>query len=130
MDIFQICAIGLCGMILSSIVKAYKPELAIYIVIATVLLLFGFLLYHLRTIFDFLNTIYNQITYGKAFFSVMIKVLVVAYVADFTAQLCKDAGESAIAGKVELAGKLFIFYLAVPVMMSILELLENLLPMH
>lgn len=129
MDIFQICAIGLCGMILTSIVKAYKPELSIYIVIATVLLLFGFLLCRLHTIFDFLNSIYNQITYGKAFFSIMLKVLAVAYVADFTAQLCRDAGESAIAGKVELAGKLFIFYLAVPVMMSILELLESLLPM-
>ena len=66
-------------------------------------------------------------TYGKNFFPIIIKVLVVAYLADFTAQLCKDAGESAIAGKVELAGKIVIFYLSMPILLAILELINSVL---
>lgn len=128
MDIFKIAVIGLCGMILSSMVKGYKPEMAIYIVISTVLILFGCIMYHLTSVFDLLDSVYGQIKYGKAFFPIVVKVLVVGYVADFSAQLCKDAGEGAIAGKVELAGKVIIFYLAIPIMMSLLETVTKLLP--
>lgn len=128
MEIFRIAAIGLVGMILATLVKGYKPEFSLYIVITTVLVIFGFILYKLTSVFDFLGSVYNETGYGKAFFPILIKVLAVAYVADFTAQLCKDAGESAIAGKVELAGKVIIFYLAVPVMMSVMELITKVLP--
>lgn len=128
MDIFKIAVIGLCGMVLSSIVKGYKPELAIYIVIATVLILFGYIMRRLPVVFDLFDSVYGQIKYGKAFFPIVIKVLAVGYIADFASQLCKDAGEGAIAGKVELAGKVVIFYLAAPIMLSLLEIVTKLLP--
>lgn len=128
MEIFKIAAVGLTGMILAGLVKGYKPEFALYIVITTVLLIFGFILYKLTAVFDFLGSVYQQTGYGKTFFPILIKVLAVAYVSDFSAQLCRDAGETAIAGKVELAGKVIIFYLAVPIMMSLMELITKILP--
>ena len=127
MDIFQIAAIALCGVVTASVLREYKPEMALYTIIATVLILFGYILYQLTSVFDFLGTVYNQVTYGKAFFPILLKVLAVAYIADFVAQICKDAGETAIGTKVELAGKIIIFYLAIPVMMSVLETLTLLL---
>jgi len=127
MDIFQIAAVALCGVIATSLIRQYKPEIAIYVVVATVLIIFGFVLYKLTSIFDFLSYIYSNLSYGKAFFPILLKILAVAYVADFVAQICKDAGEEAIGGKVELAGKVIIFYIAVPVMISVLETLTKLL---
>lgn len=127
-DIFKIAAIGLCGVIVASLVKGYKPEFATYIVITTVLIIFSMILYQLTTVFSFLETIYNQISYGKSFFPIILKVLAVAYMADFTAQICRDADESAIAGKVELAGKVVIFCLAMPVMVTVLELINKMIP--
>lgn len=128
MDIFQIAAIGICGVLISSIVKGYKPEFAIYIVMATVMVIFIMVIYKLTTVFEFLGEIYNQISYGKNFFPIILKVLAVAYIADFTAQICRDSGETAIAGKVELAGKVMIFYLALPVVMSVMQLINKMLP--
>ncbi len=128
MDIFRIAAIGICGVIISSMVKGYKPEFAIYVVITTVLVIFIMIIYKLTSVFEFLGEIYNQISYGKNFFPIILKVLAVAYIADFTAQICKDSGESAIASKVELAGKVMIFYLAVPVMVAVMELINKMLP--
>ncbi|MFR8071682.1 MAG: SpoIIIAC/SpoIIIAD family protein, partial [Anaerovoracaceae bacterium] len=66
-------------------------------------------------------------TYGRTFFPVILKVLAVAYITDFTAQLCRDAGEASIGSKVELAGKIIIFYLAMPILTAILELIKTLL---
>jgi len=128
MDIFRIAAIGLCGVVISSMVKSYKPEFATYIVLATVMVIFIMIIYKLTSVFEFLGEIYSQISYGKSFFPIILKVLAVAYIADFTAQICRDSGETAIAGKVELAGKVMIFYLAVPVMMAVLELINKVLP--
>ncbi|NLY71068.1 MAG: stage III sporulation protein AD [Clostridiales bacterium] len=127
MDIVQIAAIALCGVVIASLIREYKPNLALYVVIATILLIFGYILYQLSAVFNFLGTIYDQISFGKAFFPILLKVLAVAYIADFVAQVCKDAGETAIGNKVELAGKVIIFYLAIPVMMSVLETLTKLL---
>ncbi|HPW54024.1 MAG TPA: SpoIIIAC/SpoIIIAD family protein, partial [Erysipelotrichaceae bacterium] len=70
---------------------------------------------------------YDKVSYSKAFFPILLKVLAVAYIADFVAQVCKDSGEEAIGGKFERAGKVIIFYIAVPVMMSVLETLTRLL---
>lgn len=127
MDIFQIAAIALCGVITTSLIRQYKPEISIYIIIATVLIIFGFILYKLTSIFDFLSSIYENLSYGKAFFPILLKVIAIAYIADFVAQICKDSGEEAIGGKVELAGKVIIFYVSVPIMMSVLETLTKLL---
>ncbi len=127
MDIFRIAAVGICGVLIAAIVRGYKPEFATYVVIATVLVIFTMVIYRLAAAFEFLSEIYNQISFGRSFFPIIIKVLAVAYVADFTAQICKDSGETAIAGKVELAGKVMIFYLAIPVMMSVMDLINRML---
>lgn len=128
MDIFKIAVIGLLGVACSSAVKAYKPDMAIYIVIGTVLILFGFVFSGLTSVFELFDSVYNKIHYGRAFFPILLKTLAVGYVADLTAQLCRDAGENAIAGKVELAGKVIIFCLAAPVMMSLMDTVTRLLP--
>lgn len=131
MDIFRIAAVGLCGVVIASIFRNYNNEksiFAIYIIIATVMVIFIMVIYKLTAVFEFLSDIYNQISYGKNFFPIILKVLAVAYIADFTAQICRDSDESAIAGKVELAGKVMIFYLAVPVMMAVMELINKMLP--
>lgn len=127
-DIFKIAAISLIGVVLSLILKGYKPVFSTYVIITTIMVIFIMILYKLSYVFEFLTEIYNQLSYGRNFFPIIIKVLAVAYIADFTAQICKDSGESAIAGKVELAGKVMIFYLAIPIIVTIMELLNSILP--
>jgi len=127
MDILQIVTVALTGMILAAIIRSYKAEYAIFVVLATAIILFFMALGKLTSVFQFLKTIYGDMSYGKEFFPIIIKVLVVAYLTDFTAQVCKDAGEGAIAEKVELAGKVIIFYLAIPILLSIIDLLNSVL---
>lgn len=127
MEIVKILSIALCAVIACSVLKGIKPEFAIYTALTAVIILFIFVADKLLYAFSFLEDIYGRITYGEAFFPVIIKVLAVAYLTDFTAQLCRDCGEGAIGVKVELAGKIVIFCLAIPVIMSILELIEKIL---
>ncbi|MCI5535877.1 MAG: stage III sporulation protein AD [Lentihominibacter sp.] len=127
MEILKIAAVALTGVILASVMKTVNKEITIYIILATVIILFLSIIDKLWEAFRFLEGIYDNVTYGRSFFPVIIKVLAVAYITDFTAQLCRDSGENAIGSKVELAGKVMIFYLAMPVLSAILELISSLL---
>ena len=127
MEILKIAAVALTGVILASVMKTVNKEITIYIILATVIILFLSIIDKLWEAFRFLEGIYDTVTYGRSFFPVIIKVLAVAYITDFTAQLCRDSGENAIGSKVELAGKVMIFYLAMPVLSAILELISSLL---
>ena len=128
MEILKIAGLALTGVLLASLMKSVHKEFSIYIILATVIVVFLMILDKLTEVFAFLQSIYDSVPYGKTFFPVIFKVLAVAIdIADLTAQLCRDAGESAVGGKVELAGKVIIFYLALPILSAILELIGTLL---
>lgn len=127
MEILKIVALALTGVLLAALMKSVNKEISIYIILATVIILFLTIIDRLADIFLFLEGIYDNVTYGRTFFPLILKVLAVAYITDFTAQLCKDAGEATIGSKVELAGKVIIFYLAMPILTAILELIGSLL---
>lgn len=128
MDIFKIAAIGLTGAVLAALLREEKREFAIYAALATVLTIFVCILYQLSAVFEFLKSWQSQLSYGEVYLPIILKILGTAYLSDFVAQVCRDAGEGAIAAKIELAGKVMIFYLAMPVMVSIMELIQKILP--
>ena len=127
MSILKIAAIGLIGVLLASLLKTVNKDISIYVVISTVALLLIYIVGEISGIFIYLETIYNNVTYGREFFPIILKVLAVAYIADFTSQLCKDAGEASIGSKVELGGKIIIFYMAMPIFTAILQLIDSLI---
>ena len=127
MEILKIVTIALTGVILASLMKTVNKEASIYVISATAIIIFFSIIIKLTDVFSFIENIYNGITYGKEFFPIVLKILAIAYITDLTAQLCKDAGEGAIASKVELGGKVVIFYAAMPIMNAILDLIKTLL---
>lgn len=127
MEILKIAALALCAVMLIVLVKNYKPEFGVFTAVACSVLILYFLADSLKYAFVYMSQLYGQLSFGKAYFPVIIKVLAIAYITEFTSQLCRDAGESSIASKVELAGKVVIFCVAIPVFASILGLVEQLL---
>lgn len=127
MEILKISAIALSGVLLASFLKSANKETSIYVILATSMIILVSVITRISEIFSFMENIYVNVTYGREYFPIIIKVLAVAYITDFTAQLCKDAGENSIGSKVEFAGKVTIFYIAIPILTSILELIGTLL---
>jgi len=79
----------------------------------------------LKALFIYADSMYGQITYGREYFSVIVKIIAISYITEFTASICEDAGEKSIAAKVELAGKTAVFAAAIPVFASLIELLRS-----
>lgn len=127
MEILKIVAVALTGVMTASLMKAINKDISLYIVLATIIIILLEVFDKLSGIFAFMESVYGSITYGREFFPVVLKILAIAYITDFTAQLCKDAGETSIGSKVELAGKVIIFYAAMPILTAILDLIGTLL---
>ena len=125
--ILKMCAVAIAGLIIVTLIRIYKPEFTVEAVLCASLLLLWFALDGLKLAFTYMENLYGRLTYGKDYFPIIIKVLVIAYVTEFTSALCEDAGEKSIRTKVELAGKIGIFFVAIPVFKSLLNMLDSLI---
>ena len=125
--VLKICAIGIAALIIISIVKTYKPEFTVEVTLCAGMILLYFIIDSLKYGFGFIADIYEDLSYGKEYFPIILKVLGIAYITEFAAAICQDAGEKSIASKVELAGKIAIFFAAIPVFTSLLDLLNSLI---
>lgn len=125
--LIKICAIAVISIIIIALVRQYKPELTVGVSVCASIIMLLFVMSSLKDGFEFISNIYNQLSYGKEYFPIILKVLGIAYVTEFAVALCNDAGEKSIGNKVELAGKIAIFFAAIPIFVSLLELLNGLI---
>lgn len=128
MEILQIVAIGIIATILAVILKHQNPQIAIHISIVTGLIIFLLIVTKLNYVVQFLSTLAEKVEIDLIYFTTILKVIGIAYIAEFGAQVSRDAGEEAIASKIELAGKVLIMVISIPVMSALLDLITKIMP--
>lgn len=128
MEIIQIVGLGFIATILIVILKEQKPQFAFLITIFTGVTIFLFLIGKIATIILVLERLAVQSNVNMVFLETILKIIGIAYIAEFGAQITKDAGQGAIASKIELAGKILIMVMAIPIISAIIETIIHLLP--
>ncbi len=91
------------------------------------IIIFLFLLDEITKVIHLLETIAQKANLNVMYFQTMLKIIGIAYIAEFGAQIAKDAGQAAIATKIELAGKVLILVLAIPIITAVIEMVLSLL---
>ena len=127
MLIFKIIGIGVTGALLSLLLKQYKPEHAIAHPILVAALIITMCAPYLKSVLSMFEDIANGAGIELSHMRIVIKITGIAYICQFAADICKDAGENAIAGKIELGGKIIIIALSAPVINNLLELVSNII---
>jgi len=115
MDIFKIILIALLATVMILIIKETKPELAILVSIVTIAILFAFSIDKIGQVVELLNRLANSAGISGEFIGIILKIVGIAHVTEFGANICKDVGESAIAAKVQFAGKCVIMVLGISI---------------
>ena len=128
MEIIQIVGLGIVATIIIVVLKTQRPEIAVQISIITGVVVFLLLVSKLSAVVNLLNTYADRVNIDMAYLTTLLKIIGIAYIAEFGAEVCRDAGESSIASKIELAGKVVIIVLAVPIITSLLELIIRIMP--
>lgn len=128
MEIIKIVGVGLVATILIVIIKQQRPELAIQLSIVVGAAIFTMMLGKINSVITLMQQLAQKSNISLLYMGTILKIIGVAYIAEFGAQICRDAGESAIAAKVEFAAKVIVIVLAIPVIAAVFEGLMKLLP--
>lgn len=128
MDIVQLVGLGLVATILTLVIKEQKPMFAFLIAVACSAIIFVFLIDKISLVIRLLERLAVQADLNLVFLETILKIIGIAYIAEFGAQMTRDAGQGAIASKIELAGKVLILVMAVPIIQIIIETVIHLLP--
>ena len=128
MEIIQIVGLALAATVISVIIKEYYPEIAVQISIITGIIIFAVISVKIGNVINLLKELADKVNIDMLYISTIIKIVGIAYITQFASEVCRDAGEGAIAAKVELAGKILIVVMAAPIILGLLKLLVELLP--
>ena len=128
MDIVKIIGVGLTAAIIIIILKQYKPEFVIYVsMIAGIIILF-MVIDKLSAIVNIIESLTSKTGTGNTFIGILLKITGIAILTEFAVSVCRDSGETAIASKIDLAGKIIIISISIPIITALLELIINILP--
>lgn len=108
--------------------KEYKREYAIYVSLIGGLIILVACIGTLENIIDFINKISTSTSYNKELVSLLLKITGISILVQYAVTLCNDSGETAIASKIDLGGKIIIISLSIPVISASLTMLLELLP--
>ncbi len=90
--------------------------------------IFLFLVDQISSIIRMLERIAINANVNMVYVDTILKIIGIAYIAEFGAQITKDAGQGAIASKIELGGKILILAMAIPILTVIIETVIGLIP--
>ena len=127
-DVIKIIGIGLLALIIIVILKQYKPEFAIYVSMVAGVLILVLSIQKLTGIINLLQSLANKTYINKRFLSILLKITGIAFITEFAVSICSDAGEKAIASKIEIGSKVIIIAMSIPIITSLLELVIEILP--
>ena len=121
-DVIRIIGIGLLALIIIVILKQYKPEFAIYVSRIAGVLILVLSIQKLTGIINLLQSLANKTYINKSFLSILLKITGIAFITEFAVSICSDAGEKAIASKIEIGSKVIIIAMSIPIITRIMEL--------
>lgn len=127
MEIIKIIGIGFITLILVVLFKEYKKEYSIYISLVGCLIIIFMNMDVLENIAGFVKD-FKTSNFDIPFLEVILKTTGIAILIEYAVSICKDAGENAIANKIDFAGKTIIISLTIPIISQSLELFLEVLP--
>lgn len=123
--LFKIIGATLIVCVVAVVLRQYKSEYAIFTVVAAAVLIYGLILGGFRQIMDFLTELSLSIENAGAYLAVMLKCFATAVITEISCDICRDSGESALATKIQLAGKIAIIIIAIPLFREVLALVTQ-----
>ncbi|WP_087971649.1 stage III sporulation protein AD [Oceanobacillus rekensis] len=128
MDILQIAILGVLASILYIILKEINKSFAFTLILVTGIIIFLAIINQISIIFEMIQTLGQKANIKGLYMETILKIIGISYIAELGANLTKDAGLSSVAKYIELAGKIFILLLAVPIITSVIEAIISFLP--
>lgn len=121
MSIFQILGLGFLTLVLWLVLQQYQSTTSVFVLIAFGGIVFLGISGQLQTFLQTLLQLSERAGVNIIYLTTVLKIIGIAWLTEFLCQVCRDAGSSALAVKLEFAAKITILMLAFPVLVAVLE---------
>ncbi len=127
MNIVTLCGFGILAAVLCVIVRQIKPESAVFVSIAAGIGILAAVVTAAAPSVGAITELAENAGIDGEFTKVLLKALAVCYITTLSADCARDAGESAVAAKLELGGRISIAMLSLPVFVELANMVTRLI---
>lgn len=121
MEIAKIGILGVVGVMLALQFKSNRPEYGLYMGAAVCLVIFFFSVRGLGALLVKVQELEQYLKGSGSYLGFLLKAVGITYVCEFCASICKDAGYGAVAGQIEIFGKLSVLLMGIPILVAVVE---------
>ena len=123
----QIVLTGIITAIFVLIVKVLQPGISVVLLLAGSLAIFLFCIGYLQDIVDLLESVNSMMKIDRIYIKILLKIVGIAYICQFSGDICRDLGSQALGRQIESAGKLAVLIVGIPVIQGLLDTMKELL---
>ncbi len=124
-ELVKVAFLGIAGVLLAIQFKGQKPEYGMYVGLAVGILVFGYALRQVEAVAGQLGKLRVYLNGADGYLTVLLKVIGITYICEFSADVCKDAGYQTVAGQIEVLGKLSVMFAGLPVLFAVIEQIQS-----
>ena len=125
MEVVKIGIMGIAGVLLAILIKKEKSEYSVLISMVVCIAIFFFMVHKMEVLLAFVERLESLLSIDSNYIALILKMIGIAYVAGFAMDICKDAGYGAIGSQIEMFAKLSILVVSLPVLLTFLEVIGN-----
>lgn len=127
MDFFKIVCGVIIGVLLAIKLKGLGSPLWVYLSMALSIFVLLYVVNRLSFVLDFLDNVMADIGLEAGYFEILIKIVGISYLCEFASNICRESGFLAVAGQIEIGGKLTMMVMSMPILMAIVETVMSVL---
>lgn len=122
LSIVQLVLLAVIGMLAALVCKKHQVDFSSVISIGICLFLMFFMVQAFDELVEFIQQIAGVL--NLEYIGILLKLIGIAYVCEFASDLCKDAGYQAISGQIEVAGRVAMMVITIPIMLAIVDTIQ------
>lgn len=126
-ELVKVVFLVIAGVMLAIQFKSQKPEYGLYMGLAVGILVFGYALRQVAAVTTQLGKLRSYLGGAESYLAILLKVIGITYICEFSADICKDAGYQTVAGQIEVLGKLSVMFAGLPVLFAVIEQIQSFL---
>jgi stage III sporulation protein AD len=126
-EIIKVIGVAFVTALTALLLRSTKPELSFAVTVTGVIVILLFIVNYMKITLVFLTEISGMTGLDNGLIKILLKIVGIGYLTEFSAGILNDFGSNAVADKVILAGKLTMLFLAIPVIKTLLQLMKGFL---
>ena len=127
MQIFQLIGIAFVTAVAALLLKGSSPELSLAVTIAGSIILLLFVFHLFAGSLSIFGKIAETTGIDSSLVKIILKMVGIGYLVEFSSGILNDFGQNSLADKLVFCGKIIVLVLAIPILESVLKLVNQLL---